>query len=282
MISSICRVAIFRLTVAAALVLVLVLALVIAPASAYEASRGPTELIYWDQDKSWFGYTMVKPQRVQGVYLVDMAGEVVNYWPELTDAYLQEDGTVFGSKGTKTFAVMDWEGNTLWEHTEQREGYNPHHDLLRIYNAKLDDFTTLYIANASLTHDEAIALGANPDAVENYDDAEMDTIVEVDRNGTVVWEWRFRDHLVQDLNPELANYVGAGQAISDYPNRLDINWGVVTRDYLHSNGFDYNAETGQIAISANRPHEIYIIDHDATFVADDPSASREPRSERGR
>ena len=94
---------------------------------AYEASRGPTELVYWDPHKAFSGYTFVKPQRVRGAYLVDMAGQVVNHWPELGDAYLLEDGTVFGSKGNATFALMDWNGNTLWEHREAREGYNPHH-----------------------------------------------------------------------------------------------------------------------------------------------------------
>ena len=135
--------------------------LTIGLASAYEASRGPTELVYWDPHKTYSGYTMVKPQRVQGVYLIDMAGQVAHYWPDFGDAYLQEDGTVFGSVGNRTFAIQDWEGETLWEYPEQREGYNPHHDFLRMYNAELDDYTILYIANAPLTHDEVIALGGD-------------------------------------------------------------------------------------------------------------------------
>ncbi len=242
-------------------------------ASAYEASRGPTELVYWDPHKAYAGYTMVKPQRVQGVYLIDMAGQVAHYWPEFGDAYLQEDGTVFGSVGNRTFAIQDWEGKTLWEYPERREGYNPHHDFLRMYNAELDDYTILYIANAPLTHDEVIALGADPDAAESYADSEMDVLVEVDRNGTVVWEWRFRDHLVQTIDSSKPNYVGEGRTIADYPQRLDINWGVFSPDYLHCNGIDYNPESGHIAISSNRTHEIYIIDHDGTFVAGDPQES---------
>ena len=81
--------------------------------SAYEASRGPTELIYSDPQKAHSGYTMVKTQRVRGTYLIDMAGQVVNYFPDFSDAYLQEDGTVFGFLGNKTFAIRDWEGKTL-------------------------------------------------------------------------------------------------------------------------------------------------------------------------
>ena len=251
------------------------LVVMVGSVSAYEASRGPTELIYWDPHKAHSGYTMVKTQRVPGTYLIDMAGQVVNYFPDLHDAYLQEDGNVFAYLGNKTFAIRDWEGNTLWEYTEPREDYSPHHDHLRIYNAELDDYTLLYIANARLTHDEAIALGANPDAAESYDGAQIDTIVEVDSSGTVIWEWRFRDHLVQDVNPSKQNYVGSGRSIADYPQRLDINWGVLSPDYVHCNALDYNPETGHVAISCNRTREIYIIDHDGTFVAGDPEESHE-------
>ena len=240
---------------------------------AYEASRGPTELVYWDPHRAFSGYTFVKPQRVSGVYLIDMAGQVVQYFPELNDAYLQEDGTVFGSIGTRTFVVMDWDGKKLWEYTEQREDYQPHHDFQRIYNAELDDYTVLYIANASLSHDEAITLGADPGFADSYDGAEMDTVVEVDSNGTVVWEWRFRDHLVQDVDSSKANYVGEGKTIQDYPHRLNINYGAVSPDYQHSNAINYNPKNGHLAISANRTHEIYIINHDGTFVAGNPEES---------
>ena len=190
----------------------------------------------------------------------------------MLDAYLQEDGTVFGYLGNKTFAIRDWEGNTLWEYTEPREDYSPHHDQLRIHNAELDDYTVLYIANARMTHDEAIALGADPDAAERYDGAQIDTIVEVDSQGTVVWEWRFRDHLVQDIDSSKLNYVSS---IADAPQRLDINWGVLSPDYVHCNAVDYNPETGHIAVSCNFTKEIYIIDHDGTFVAGNPAESIE-------
>jgi len=157
------------------------------PVSAYEASRGPTEVIYWDPQKAYSGYTMVKVQRIDGHYLIDMAGQVVNYFPDFNDAYLQEDGTIFGFLGNKTFAIRDWEGQTLWEYTEPREDYSPHHDFLRIYNAELEDYTILYIANARVMQDEAIEPGANPDYAERYQNAQMDAIVEIDSNGTVVW-----------------------------------------------------------------------------------------------
>ncbi len=240
---------------------------------AYEASRGPTELVYWDPDKAFNGYTFVKPARVAGVYLIDMSGDVVHYWPELTDAYLLEDGTLFGETRDADFVHVDWDGNVLWEYSEPRENYHPHHDGIRIYNTAIGEYTTLYIANRDMSHDEVIALGADPHGAERFDDVQMDTIVEVNRNGDVIWEWRFKDHLVQDASPGKNNYVGNGKSIADYPGRLDINWGVPSIDYLHSNGMDYSPELGHVAISSNRLFEIYIIDHDGTFVAGDPEQS---------
>ena len=241
----------------------------------YEASRGPTELIHWDPQKAYPGYFFVRTRvsDVRGTYLVDMAGQVVNYWPGFTDAYLLEDGTMLGARGPATFTQVDWDGKVLWEHTESRETYHPHHDFLRIYNSELGDYTLLYIANVDLTHDEVIALGADPDAVDRYERTQLDAIVEVDRNGDVVWEYRFTDHLVQDRHPDAPNYVGEGRSLADFPGRLDVNFGVFSRDYIHLNGIDYNPETGHLAISSNRTHEIYIVDHDGTFVPGDPEES---------
>ena len=243
--------------------------------SAYEASRGPTELIYWDPHKAVSGYSLVRTRgpHATGVYLIDMAGQVVNFLPGFRDAYLLEDGTISGTKGTDTFVHTEWDGKILWEHTETRETYHPHHDFLRIYNAELEDFTVLYVANVDLTHEEVIALGADPDAVDRYAGVQMDAIVEVDRNGDIVWEYHFKDHVVQDRSPRANNYVGRGQSLADYPGRLDINFGVASRDYLHVNGIDYNPESGHLAISSNRTHEFYIVDHDGTFVAGDPAES---------
>ena len=64
--------------------------------------------------------------------------------------------------GFQGFQEVDWDGKTVWEYTEKREGYAPHHDWVRIFNKKLNAPTTLYIANKSITHEQAIAAGADP------------------------------------------------------------------------------------------------------------------------
>ena len=101
----------------------------------------------------------------------------------------------------------------------------------------------------------------------------MDALVEVDMKGNVVWEWWFFDHLVQDKFPEKDNYTGKDKGISDYPGKLDINWGKpVARDWMHCNSLDHNPELDLIAVSSVHG-EFFVIDHGATFIPGDPEDS---------
>ena len=77
--------------------------------------------------------------------------------------------------------------------------------------------TTLYIANKSISHEQALAAGADPRKARTT--GAMDALVEVDMQGKVVWEWCFFDHVIQDLDPAKANYAGQGKTIADYPGR---------------------------------------------------------------
>jgi hypothetical protein len=143
---------------------------------------------------------------------------------------------------------------------------------VRIHNKALDAPTTLYIANKSITPEQAIAAGADP-AKGPYREGQMDAIVEVDMQGNVVWEWWFFDHVVQDVAPDKTNHVGAGKKISDYPGRIDLNMPgrPLRRDWLHCNSLDYNPQSGHLVINSVQG-ELYVIDHDGTFVAGDPKA----------
>ena len=92
--------------------------------------------------------------------------------------------------------------------------------------------------------------------------------------GRVVWEWWFFNHMVQDIDPQKAGYVGAGKTLADYPGRLSANLPgrPMGEDWLHCNGIDYNPQLDHIAI--NSVHgEFYIIDHGKTFVPGDQAAS---------
>jgi len=252
-----------------------ILAMLIAHASAYERLQGPTELLFNDPSKTLQGYTFFGVG--SRTFLLDMEGRVVHTWPVGTNPHLLDNGNVLDAtrddpSGFQGFQEVDWDGKTVWEYTEKRENYAPHHDWVRIFNKGLNAPTTLYIANKSISNEQALAAGADP-RKGPYDNGQMDAIVEVDMQGKVVWEWWFFDHVVQDIDPSKPNHVGAGKTIADHPGRINLNLPgrPLKRDWLHCNSMDYNAESGHIVINSVQG-ELYVIDHDGTFVTGDPQA----------
>jgi hypothetical protein len=245
-------------------------------ARAYEAIQGPTELRYWDATQAYNGYTLFAASGKS--YLIDMAGRLVHTWPIGTNPRLLDNGNLLDAatddpSGFAGFKELDWDGHVIWQYKETRTGYAPHHDFVRIFNKKLRQYTTLYIANKTVTNEQCLAAGCDP-ADAPYTGAQMDAIVEVDMNGNVVWEWWFFDHVIQDVDPTKANYVGTGKTIADYPGKLNLNLPghPVRRDWLHCNSMDYNEALGQVVINSVQG-EFYVIDHDGTFTAGDPSGS---------
>jgi len=231
-----------------------------------ESLRTTTELGYWDSERACNGYTLFAASGT--TFLIDMEGYVVHSWSIGTNPRLLDNGHLLDAatddpSGFSGFKELDWEGNVVWEYYETRGDYHPHHDWVRIFNESLGDWTTLYIANRDLTHQECIAAGCNPS-----DGAQIDCIVEVNMNGDIVWEWSFFDHLVQDVVPSADNYVEAGKTIADYPGRLNANLPgrPLKRDWLHCNSLDFNASRDEIVINCVQG-EFYVIDHGCTFVA---------------
>ena len=247
---------------------------------AYDALTRPTELQYWDSTRAQNGYTFFG---VGGTsYLLDMLGRVVHSWPVGNNPHLQDDGSILDAStddpsGFGGFKIVSWDGVTTWSYTESRSTYHPHHDFTRVFNKKLNAYTVLYIANKDFTQAELLAAGANP-ATTPSTGGQMDALVEVDSTGTVVWEWCFFDHLVQDYDNTKSNYVGTvgtGTSIGTCPGRLNINLSghSLKSDWLHCNSVDYNPTLDQIVVNSVQG-EFYVIDHGNTFVLGDPTASK--------
>jgi len=257
-------------------VLILALAVVAHNSFAYERLQGPTELTYWDRAQTYNGYTFFGAQGT--TYLIDMEGRVTHTWPLGINPRLLDNGNVLDATGSDIsaftgFREVDWSGSNVWQYTETRTGYFPHHDFLRIYNKKLGAATTLYLANKTITSSQCIAAGCTT-ANGNYTNVTVDAIVEVDAAGTVVWEWCFFDHGIQDYDAGKANYVGAGKSVSNYAGRIDLNLPgrPLTNDWLHCVALDYNTNLDQIAVTA-AGGEFYVVDHGGTFAAGNPTAS---------
>ena len=118
-----------------------------------------------------------------------------------------------------------------------------------------------------------------------------DCVLEIEpvrpRGAKIVWEWHVWDHLVQNHDPEAANY---GDPAA-HPGRIDLNAGAhapaidaaqleqlkalgyvpddakpedLRSDFLHVNAVAYHPRLDQIALSVPMLGEIWIIDHGTT------------------
>ena len=231
-----------------------------------------TETHYWDSSNAYNGYTLFAAQGTS--YLIDMEGHVIHTWAIGSNPRFTEAGTLLDAVGPdaanqNTFKELDWNGNVVWQYTESRSKYHCHDDFVKIYNSKLGDSTFIYIANKDLTSAECIAKGC--DATQTYTNPQMDAIVEVNRQGKVIWEWCFFDHVVQDKYSSITSTYGV---IKNTAGKINLNLAgyPVQNDWLHCNSIDYNQTLDQIVI--NSVHgEFYVIDHGNTFVANDSATS---------
>ena len=230
-----------------------------------------TETRYWDNSGTYSGYTLFGTRGK--TYLIDFEGHIIHTWDIGTNPRLTEAGTLLDAVGgnpsnQNIWKELDWSGNTVWQYTESRTNYHGHHDFAKIFNPRLGDSTFIYIANKDLTAQQCLAAGCDPS--HNYTGAQMDAIVEVNRSGTVIWEWWFFNHVVQDIDPTKSTY----GIIANTPGRIDLNirGNPVKSDWLHCNALDYNQDLDLIVV--NSVHgEFYVIDHGNTFIRNKPDSS---------
>ncbi|MEL6989442.1 MAG: aryl-sulfate sulfotransferase, partial [Bacteroidota bacterium] len=95
---------------------------------------------------------------------------------------------------------------------------------------------------------------------------DLNKIYEIEKIGTdnftVVWEWDFFDHLIQDFDSTKNNF----GIVAEHPELLDVNWNLsnTSSDWIHTNAITYNEALDQIMISSREMNEIYVIDHSTT------------------
>lgn len=221
--------------------------------------------------QQWGSYTLYSVQNSTAAYLIDTNNNVYHSWTFATNAktgystYLLEGGTILRtvSRTGNSFTggpicgqvqKVDWSGNMVWDYVYSTTNYCTHHDICPMPNGNV-----LLIAYERKTATETSAAGSSS-SIEMW----PDKIVEVQptgaTTGNVVWEWHAWDHLVQNADPNKANYQAS---ISAHPELLNINYNT-QKDWMHVNGVDYNAQLDQIVISSHNLSEIYVIDHSTT------------------
>ena len=158
------------------------------------------------------------------------------------------------------------DGETIWKYDLNSNLGIQHHDI-----EPMDNGNILCLAWEYKTQEDAL----NKGMINHTGPLWSDIIVELKPIGydsaDIVWEWRAWDHIIQDIYPDLNNYV---ENINDHPHKLNVNFGYSggdgpgppqeNSDFLHINSISYNKILDQIVFSSRKTNEIYIIDHSTT------------------
>ena len=228
--------------------------------------------LFQNSPEAYNGYTLFSNDQM--TYLMDNCGDVVHTWqsayPPGNSLYLLENGNLLrtarisgafsgGGIGGR-IELFSWEGDLLWAYDHASFAYHHHHDIEPLPNGNF-----LLVAWERMTSEEAIANGRNTGTVTE-DGVWPEQIVEIEMVGNSeanwVWEWHLRDHLVQNFDNTKENF----GVVADHPELVNFNYppGDDNADWNHVNAISYNATLDQIAISAHRFDEIWIIDHSTT------------------
>jgi hypothetical protein len=218
--------------------------------------------------QTYDGYTLYSKMGNTNTYLIDMSGSVYHTWTSsvqtgyscylLANHHLLRSGSYSGNvlQGAAMTGMVqdyDWNGNLTWQYIYSTANYCSHHDIHPMPNGNV-----LMISYEVKTAAEVTQAGGAQSIV-----MWPDKIIEVQPSGstggTIVWEWHIWDHLVQENNSSKSNY----GVVANHPELLNINY-QQTKDWMHTNGIDYNPVLDQIVISSHNMNEIYVIDHSTT------------------
>jgi hypothetical protein len=220
--------------------------------------------------QNYEGYTLYFPQNGTKAYLLDLSGNVYHSWTfpassKTTYATYLLSGNILlrtvnystnyfsGGPISGEVQKVDWNGNVLWDFVYSTQDYCTHHDICGMPNGNV-----LLISYERKTPAEVTNAGGTQ-TMEMWPDKIVEIQPSGATGGNVVWEWHAWDHLVQDHDPSKNNY----GVVADHPELMNINF-KQTKDWIHMNGIDYNADLDQIAFSSHALNEVYVIDHSTT------------------
>lgn len=151
------------------------------------------------------------------------------------------------------------DGTVVWFGDFTGPDHHAHHDIEPLPNGNI-----LVLLWERITEAEALTLGRSPELLPPTGDLYVEMLWEVQPgpNDTfeVVWEWHQIDHVMQAVDPSLPNY----GTPAELPQKLDINAGPTSADWLHANSVDYHPDRDEIVLSLRYINEVVIIDHNTT------------------
>ncbi|MBN3064326.1 aryl-sulfate sulfotransferase [Pectobacterium aquaticum] len=208
----------------------------------------PTGTTIYNPEKAWGGYTVFQALE-RGAVLVDMNGTELRLWEGLHGfpnkilpggyilGHSGERDSRYGMQDMVDLIQVDWDGNVVWKFNGYEHITDPdlppewmarvHHDYQRSGNPvgyyapgqepQSIGGNTLLLAHTNL-HNERISDKLLLD----------DTIIEVDWEGNILWEWRCSDHF-----DELGFDDDAKTALYNNPNLRKSGGGM--GDWMHIN-----------------------------------------------
>jgi outer membrane protein assembly factor BamB len=160
-----------------------------------------------DPSKAFPGYTLYAPMFGDGeAYLLDMDGNVVHEWKSPLEpgdyVYLLPNGNLFALgktpappgenfpawhvfKGGAMFE-LDWDSNIVWEHRDPAH----HHD-----GRRTESGGAIYLTIEELPSELVPRVQGGLPGTEHHGKMWGDRVVEVDRDGKLLWEWHAHEHL---------------------------------------------------------------------------------------
>ncbi len=228
------------------------------------------------------GYTFFSPFSGTKAYMVDNCGRLVNEWSRGTRpglaAYFLDNGLMLrtykpslvgpftSASNAGGLELVNWEDEVVWSYEFNTATWLSHHDAKYMPNGHI-----LVLSWELVYEEELIALGRDPDRIASQGYMWSERIIEVEPVGendmNIIWEWRIKDHYVQDFDPTKANY----GVVAEHPERFDINLPELNSsnsnsswDWNHFNAIDYNEDLDQVLISVRNSDEVWIIDHSTT------------------
>jgi arylsulfotransferase ASST len=185
----------------------------------------------YDPQRASPGSTLFASQNGNGVYLVDLQGNIEHTWQMAYQAeygYLTHRGTLFynGNLPSGRFAGQptplaggivleaDWRGNVLWELRRP----DHHHDGRLLSNGNV-----LLLCATELPDEIAAQVEGGIPGTEVNGKILADYLVETTTDGQVVWEWRTWEHLDPTTHPLTAPHNNRavwtwGNAIHELPD----------------------------------------------------------------
>lgn len=203
-------------------------------------------IIFSNSYQAYNGFTLVCPQEGNGIWLIDMKGNLVNHWninnkPAGYVELLPNGNLLFAAKHPENplyeiegaggiLIEVDWDGNIIWNYKDPCL----HDSFYRKNNGN-----TLIIKWVEIPKSIANKVKGGVSGTEKDGVMWGDEIQEINQDGTVEWKWVAHEH----LDPE-----------------VDISCPICSRtEWAHANGC-LELPDGDILVSLWKNNEVIIFD----------------------